>query len=234
VIADEAWKSARDSTSLADACERIKESIKETHREYAGIYQPGQMPVTEIVYGVKMHQQSKLFYAYGPAVSESDKYVIGGVGQYLADFLSSRMYDEYFSVRHAIILAAYVLFQAKEHLEGCGGASHIAVLRNEGSSGKVSSENVESITKLVEVSDAEIGKLLIHYADMGSSREEFMNKANEVLVCLMSIREHEERKVREHKSLWKALFGSPLHDEIGLPVPYEFKPSTSQTEEPEQ
>lgn len=237
MLVDEAWEAAKDATSFTDACSLIKRSIKDTYQEYGTIYQLGQLPSTEIIYGVKMEQTSKLFYAFGPAVSETDQYHSGGVGSYMADFIASRMYDRYLSVAQCIILAAYVLFQAKEHVEGCGGDSHIAVLRNQGTSGPVHWENVRSVTKLVEMSDKAIGEMLIHYADMGLSNEDFKKKATEALDELVSVRGFEIDKLRDSNEMWKALFGTSIHDEIGLPTPtgdLKLKPLDDQTSEDQQ
>lgn len=221
MLVDEAWEAVKEATSITHACALIKQSIKDTYREYGGIYQPGQLPSAEIIYGVKMEGCSRLFHAFGPAISESDACLSGGVGAYLADFIASRMYDRYIDLRQCIILAAYVLFQAKEHVDGCGGDSHIAVLRNEGTSGQVHWENVESATRLVKTSEKKIGEMLIHYADMGLSTEEFKKRATESLEELVSVRGFEIDKFRQHKEMWDAFFGSPLHDEVGLPTPLE-------------
>jgi len=234
MLVDEAWEASKDAPSFEQACELIKQSIKDTYREYGGIYQSGQLPSTEIIYGVKMAQRSKLFYALGPAISETDRYHSGGIGSYMADFIASRMYDEYLNIRQCIILAAYVLFQAKEHVDGCGGDSHIAVLRNQGTSGRVSFENVKSATKLVEVSDKTIGELLIHYADMGLTKEEFTKKANLAFDQLLAFRASETERFSEHKKLWDTFFGTVLHDEVGLPTPPRLRRSNDQKSKDQQ
>ncbi len=61
MLIDKAWKAAESATSLAEACESIEESIKETYKEYGSIYQTGYCPTAEIIYGVKMDNDSKLF-----------------------------------------------------------------------------------------------------------------------------------------------------------------------------
>src|ERR1700722_12311786 len=231
MLVDEAGKAGQNASSFDDACKLIKRSIKDTYREYGKIYQPGQLPTAEIIYGVKMEHRSKLFYAYGPAISESDRYLSGGVGSYMADFVASRMYDQYISLGQAIILAAYVLFQAKEHVDGCGGDSHIAVLRDDGTSGQVNFENVRNATKLVELSDKTMGELLIHYADIGLTDEEFKKKAEEALDQLIGVRGFEVGKFRENKEMWETIFGIVMHDELGLPAPSVVKPLDSQTSE---
>jgi hypothetical protein len=56
----------------------------------------------------------------------------------ITDFLAARMKPTMLDLHQCVILAAYILFQAKEHVDGCGGESQIAVLRHKGKSGLVS------------------------------------------------------------------------------------------------
>lgn len=67
-LIDEAWQKVWDAGSLADACTTIEESIKATYEEYGRICQPGERPTVELIYGVKMDRESRLFTASGPFV----------------------------------------------------------------------------------------------------------------------------------------------------------------------
>ena len=82
---DRAWQEVQPATSLDEACEFIRSSIKSYHAEGAKIYQVGLCPETELIYGVKMHGDGRLFYALGPAVTQRDTYAIGGIGAYMGD-----------------------------------------------------------------------------------------------------------------------------------------------------
>lgn len=119
-----AWESAQLATSLDEACRDIEASIKGTYQEFGKIFQRGYCPSAELIYGVKMHGSSKLFSAYGPIVSDKTTYHSSGAGVHMANFLASRMYTEHLTLRQCVILAAYILYQSKEHVEGCGGERH--------------------------------------------------------------------------------------------------------------
>jgi hypothetical protein len=161
LLVEEAWKVAQDAADLDDACNRIIVAIKDTYREYGQIFQPGSCPSAELLFGVKMGNDSRLFAATGPVVNEKKGYTSSGAGYYLADFLSARMYKDYLPLHTCVILAAYILFQTKEHVDGCGGDSHIAILRNEGISGQVSVKHIEALTKLLQRADREVGDILL-------------------------------------------------------------------------
>jgi hypothetical protein len=174
VLTRKAWQAAKSSKTLQEACDGIEESIKETYREYQDIYQ-GNFPnhlQAELLYGVKMEWESVLFSAVGPMVNPVEDYYSGGQGHYMADFLASRMYDGILDVHQCVILAAYILLQAKEHVDGCGGASHVAVLRNFGESGRIDQARIEVITQLLELIDRQAGHMILDAANLHVDRFE--------------------------------------------------------------
>lgn len=190
-IVDTAWKNAQMSTSLDQACQTIEESIKRTYEEFGLIYQAGYCPEAELLYGVKMAGASRLFSALGPVVVEKDAYSTGGAGYYMADFLASRMYSKSLTVHQCAILAAYILFQAKEHVDGCGGESHIAVLRHEGQCGMAGRELVEKITQVLKYADQSVGQIILEMADAHVDQEKFKADGMQMVDVLTLLREGE-------------------------------------------
>jgi hypothetical protein len=106
--------------------------------------QSGFCPHVDLIYGIKMDGRTKLFSAVGPVVNEKDEYYSAGQGYYMADFLARRMFGDHLTIHQCVIVAAYTLFQAKEHVDGCGGDSHIAVLRDTGPSGLLNFQVINS------------------------------------------------------------------------------------------
>jgi 20S proteasome alpha/beta subunit len=216
-----AWEDAQTATSLDDACSEIEKSIKTTHREFARIYQPGALPEIELVFGVKMFHGSRLFHAHGPTINERDYYSCG-VGDYMADFLASRMYASHLDVRQLIILAAYILFQAKEYVEGCGGDSHIAVLHEDKESGMVASDYVDKLTELVNEADRMLAKTLISCANIGLKRGELKKNLKNVVDLIEMYRRDTTEELRQRKITGKYMFLGPLPtNDLGVPVAYK-------------
>jgi hypothetical protein len=217
-----AWENLQTATSLDEVSAEIEKSIKNTYREFGRIYQTGLCPSAELIYGVKMFNGTKLFSAYGPIVNEIKEFHSSGIGHYIADFLASRMYKSYLGIKQCVILAAYILFQAKEHVEGCGGQSQIAVLRDDGTSGVVEWRHVEAITELLQVADDEVGRILLDVADLELDEEQIREHLNQIVDSLMPWRD--ARKEKLEKSLdWDLLFSKdskpPKRDSLGLLEP---------------
>jgi hypothetical protein len=141
------------------------------YREFGKIYQPGFCPHVDLIYGIKMNGDCKLFSAVGPVVNEKDEYYSAGQGYYMADFLARRMHKSHLTIHQCVIIAAYTLFQAKEHVDGCGGDSQIAVLRDNGPSGLLNFQVIEAMTKNLEMADINIGHLLLAGANIAVTDE---------------------------------------------------------------
>jgi hypothetical protein len=216
-IVDRAWHAAKKTTSLDEACEEIERSIKATYKEFGKIYQAGYCPTAELIYGVKRNSKSKLFHASGSIVNETQGYSSGGIGMYMADFLASRMYRDHLTIRQCVILAAYILFQAKEHIEGCGGHSMIAVLRNDDTSGVIGLRHTETFTNLVQNVDHEIGSILLKYADLEIKEDQFKEAVTKLFDRLITLRGYEEKELVSENAFWEGLSGGTIvSDDLGL------------------
>jgi hypothetical protein len=230
-IASQAWDSIRFVTNVWEASERIESMIKETYREYGEIFQPGKCPQVDLIYGITIGGASELFEANGPVVNERG-YASHGIGYYLADFLTSKMRgDGYLTIRQTVILAAYILFQAKEHVEGCGGDSHIAVLRESESSGMVDSRLIQHLDDYLRTADRFTGEILLTGADFSVPDGLAMTRMAELLETLKYTREQQVeglRKDREYDRSLTSMFGVGVpraEDDLGLPI--KTKPSDS-------
>jgi 20S proteasome alpha/beta subunit len=216
MVVDKAWKDVKGAISLQDACDKIQESIKSVHEEYGKIYQPGSMPEIELLYGVKMSGDTKLFHAFGPVINEKDYYA-AGVGQDMADYLSSRMYGNHLDVRQLIILAAFILFQTKDHIDGCGGDSHIAVLKNRGLSGRVDPAHVEKLTGLANTADTILARTLLSCVNIKLSGVEFRRNLKIVKDLIEDYRSDTAKEIKELKATEAYWFlGQPATDSLGI------------------
>lgn len=200
-LVDVAWNEAQQASSLDEACLRIEKSIKHTHQEFGQIYQPGYLPDAELVYGVKMHGKCRLFHALGPVVNEEQKQASGGIGSYMADFLSSRMTPV--TIRQLIILAAYVLFQTKEHVDGCGGDSHIAVLPHAGEAKLLTFREVEYFTKMVECADHYLADLILSCSDLDMSEKQIKDSSRLALSLIKVYRKGYKRDLKRWREILK-------------------------------
>lgn len=205
MLIDETWKAVATATTLDEACEYAKRAIEAVYRKYGEIYQKGECPYVEIIYGIKGDGDSRMFMASGPTVVPKDGYESSGTGRYLANYLASRMYGSSLNIYQCFILAAYILVQTKSHSDGCGGESHIAVLRNDGQSGLIDSRHIEIVTDLLESADIHIGRLLLHSADLTKNEEAVKTSSDGYLDAVTSLRKFSKESLDRSDEHWRAL-----------------------------
>lgn len=221
-ITSQAWDAIRYVSDVWEASERIESMIKETYKEFGQIFQPGTCPQVNLVYGVTIGGESRLFEAKGPVVNETN-YSSDGAGYYLADFLTSRMRgDGWLNVRQTVILAAYILFQAKEHVEGCGGDSHIAVLREKESSGMVDPRLIEHVTEYLKLADIYTGEMLLASSDFTIYEDSVSENLISLVDSLKFVRQREKRRLdddrKEDLTLLSWIGPNREEDDLGLPL----------------
>jgi hypothetical protein len=235
-ITSQAWDAVRHVSDIWEASERVESMIKETYQEFGQIYQTGACPQVNLIYGITKGGDSRLFQAIGPVVNET-YYASDGIGYYLANFLTTRMRgDGWLTIRQTIILAAYILFQTKEHVEGCGGDSHIAVLRESESSGMVDFRLIQHLTEYLKSADHYTGEMLLTAADFSISDSDASDGISNSVDMLKFLRSEEIKRLEEHRESDR----SPLYglggfkreeDDLGLPT--MDRQSGSQTSENE-
>jgi len=220
-LVQNAWDDGQNGNTLGEVCRSIQKSIESTYKHYGKISQAGFCPSIELIYGVKMFGVCRLFSASGYIVNEVDECTAFGVGQYLAEFLASRMYDRRLNLRQCAILAAYILFQAKDHVEGCGGESHIAVLRENGVSGIANQRNINTWTEVLKLADSRIGNVLINAADIELDTKEFTERCSSLIFSINTLRNLCLDELKRDKKLLAALVGEEYGetDFFGLPLP---------------
>ena len=218
-LADKVWEAVQIAPSFADACDSAEQTVKDLYDEYGKIYQSGSCPEVELIYGIKAEGASRLFQASGPVVNEKHGYSACGSGSYMADFLASSMYRQELSLTQCVILAAYILFQTKEYADGCGGESHIAVLRDQDTSGTIDSNRIEIITELLDTFHDQMGNLLLLSVDLGIKQDEFAKNMNVLSDLLRTFRESAQSKIKDWDSWWARIFPNIELDELGIIVP---------------
>ena len=220
-ITSQAWDAVRHVSDVWEAAQNVESMIKETYREFAQIYQPGNCPHAELIYGITIAGQSALFQATGPIVNER-YYASSGIGYYLADFLTSKMRGSgWLTIRQSVILAAYILFQAKEHVEGCGGDSHIAALRESESSGMVDFRLIEHLDEFLRIADRHTGEMLLTTADFSVPESKVSSELTAAVTFLTYLRKREMERLENDRKFYDFadLLGVPiLRDDLGLPI----------------
>lgn len=116
------------------------------------------------------------------------------------------------------------MYEAKQHVDGCGGDSLIAVLRNTGTCGKAWDHRLEKITNMLEIAEDAADELLISFSDLDETQERLVDKMQFKLDMAWTMRESikEEIKSQEAPELHNSI------DLFGLPLPKQSKTAKGQ------
>jgi 20S proteasome alpha/beta subunit len=206
MLTSELGKAARACTTHDEAAEAMKARVEEVHARYREIYQDGSFPEVEILYAIRTAGQSSLYLAAGPVVIEKQTFECSGVGAHLANYIASRMYHTSMTLPQCVTLAAYILLQAKNHVEGCGGESHIAVLDNTGDCSLVTPTRVEAITNLAQTADVEAGRLVLAAGSLATSDSWFETLLGHYRDRMKSMRDATRDSLRSIEAMDLAIF----------------------------
>lgn len=196
------WASVQEAVTFADACLRSKEAIREHYRVFEGIY--GQnCPHVELVYGIKAEGNSALFSASRASVNEVHSFATGGIGCHLANFIIDRMgHDARMNLRQCLIIAAYMLYQTKQYVDGCGGDSHIAVLQNSQASGEVSWNMTKRIERDAKEADDIFARLIVPSVDLAIEDDSLRQQIKFDLDALFCSREYGREEMESLRKWW--------------------------------
>ncbi len=107
----------------------IADVIKTFHMEHVVPFQSESLEVSAII-AAQANFHSGLWVSDKSAVTVCHHYTAVGIGASHALELLGRLWHVHLDVETTAILAAYVLYDVKEHVDGCGKATEVVYLRN--------------------------------------------------------------------------------------------------------
>jgi hypothetical protein len=201
----------------SDNMQEIRTEIERVCIEVSSAYQNYQPPQIPLLLHEPKTVNMKFFKLYGPVVSPISDWVCVGTGQPLASYLIGDIYRRTMKMREVGILAAYALTHVKRHAFGCGGASQILMIANDGSitpfMTKGPGENnpeQQDFEKYVTELDRAIRKFSLGAVGEQLSREEF---ERHLQTLVSSLREISEERLAKVESEIDSMIDSIIQDE---------------------
>lgn len=136
----EMWRAVDGMDGTPEEISQRMESAATTYTKRCwGVYPAGHriLPEAQLLFGIWTPKGLGLFKADGHIVNAVTRYETIGCGGPLANYICDPAVEpaylaQNWRIRPVIMLAAFMLEQVKQHVEGCGGESHIAVLHMDG------------------------------------------------------------------------------------------------------
>jgi len=150
------WEAVQDATNLDEACSKVEAEIGGHYLHYRKLMA---LDDDELIYGIGASGTTKLFHAWGPIVNEITVKASGS-GQPVADFLL-RHFKNTMHITNAMAWAVYILYSAKEHADGCGGDTHVAIIQDNGKNCLLESEHIRAMENFFETASDTTDTLLM-------------------------------------------------------------------------
>lgn len=137
-LIEEMWKGAQraEESRLEVVLAWVKAAMLGYYKQIWSIYpkqmDKRQLPEADLMFGIWTQQGSGLFLARSHDITEVKSYATVGVGDELAQYICDPLFKVEMATRQAAILAIYMLSEVKAKVQNCGGESHVAILKNDG------------------------------------------------------------------------------------------------------
>ena len=176
----------QDLEGLQDA---VESNILNIYNNHIAAYPYEPKPGFSLIFGTWTNGKPTIIKSSDTAVSRSDSFVCFGTGAVLGKYVADLFYSKDISIHRGAILAAYMVWVAKGHVDGCSGRSEIMVVKRDGEA----SDSYEFDPVAMEADftrfDAAIRSLRFSCRDWETSDEEFKIELQKFNKAVKAIRD---------------------------------------------
>jgi hypothetical protein len=154
--------------------------------------------------GVSTPQDEPLLFktaGTGILISDAYEYVYLGSGTEMAMYLSSRLDVRGVSTAVGELVAAFILWEVKQHVQTCGGDSVIYKLSKDGKMQYRTERDIRDFEEHFSSIGRKIQRIRMHTADLQQTEEEFEKKLAAFCSDLMALRKIRLEKLRAEEKL---------------------------------
>lgn len=154
-LVDKLWeKMSLKTASVFDMIDALENEVERTYTRLVPCYHPGFMPEARLLVGVFCPpNQLQMVDISGSVVTRDVTAQFVGFGETLGSYIHERLANPKTGLSDVIQLAVYMVDQAKKHVDGCGGQTHVATLTDEGVLETFPQFQVQPMTKRIEEID---------------------------------------------------------------------------------
>ena len=203
-VIEEMWNGVLESgeQELSKIIKRLQYENRRYHTTIYHCYPPATrpelLPAADLLFAVRAKDGFGLFRAYGTRFTRVRRYASIGCGAELADYICDEA-QTIWTVR-AVPLAVYMLNRVKDHVPGCGGDSHIAILTRDGEAQTLSLREILGLEEQFLTSEQITKEILVTCANRAISDEafdKFMRAYAKQLLAIRKKRRQQDEKLEK-------------------------------------
>lgn len=193
-ISPDAWTAANLKAELGKVIEEFYARHMYPHPHYGGVGGPA----LELIVAFRSHITGvlTLLRTNETVLVEMTEHCSIGNGTLLSDYLIPTLYRHgNMSLNDVAIIAAHVLYQTKQYVDGCGGGSEFLVLHADGKFGQVQWYDIDSGERLSRVCDLVLRNLMLDASNPAASDEHLRSVIEDVYLIAQAFRD--EKRAHE-------------------------------------
>jgi hypothetical protein len=111
---------------------------------------PGQLPDQQILIGAWCKpNEIALVEVANTVLTRNIKSKAIGCGEYLANYIEDRFWQPKIDLGDLVPVVTYIVDQARKHVDGCGGRTHVAVIKANGEMRQLPKHETKSRTERI-------------------------------------------------------------------------------------
>ena len=197
-LVEKMWQAAErgPDMSMTEIVSRIEAENLEWHRKLWAVYGQVKRPDAEILIAIYADDSVSLHRLTGPIINEIESYGFVGIGEELGTFMAEQVRADFDSVEDDVMVAIYILHNAKKYVDSCGGDTQIAAVLVDGSIHKMNNADVEAMSEGLSQIGKEIQYLFSIAGNLANKREEINKSARMTAHFVHQIRKETRNKIR--------------------------------------
>jgi hypothetical protein len=173
------------TTALQFENRNYRESI---WKAYPCLYSTTSLPDADLIFAVWAEDGYGLYKMHSGMFSEVNEYVSVGCGGDLADYLCAIPDWLVQDTAKTVAMAVFMLNEVKEHVPGCGGESHIALLTANGNVQFIDPITEQSMSRNLALEKMLVSNFILESADPRTPDKQFKAKLKKHVAALLHAR----------------------------------------------
>ncbi|HZW92317.1 MAG TPA: hypothetical protein VFF64_05035 [Candidatus Eremiobacteraceae bacterium] len=128
------WNAMEHRTvSVQTMIDAAEDELIRAYGNLTKTHHPGLIPEQQIIIGAWCKQdQFELVEITNSVLTRDVRSISIGCGEYLAKYIEDRFWQPKIDLGDLVPVVTYIVDQARKHVDGCGGRTHVAVIKPDG------------------------------------------------------------------------------------------------------
>jgi hypothetical protein len=188
------WEGMKHKTDSIEAMiDAAEDALLNAYGRLAKANHPGELPDQQILIGAWCKpNETALVEVTNTVLTRNIKSKAIGCGEYLANYIEDRFWAPKIDLGDLVPVVTYIIDQARKHVDGCGGRTHVAVIKANGEMRQLpkheTKRRTERITDIDHIARSIAKMAMDERIDDDVARQEMMQDVERIMEIRKSMR----------------------------------------------